>query len=196
MHHAAVLVVELKVIKNYVLYADVYQSARLLFWRDRDRLLSLLASDSDSTRSDVGAADFAIDAAGDARTHALGLVVGDGDRLRLLEYAPAHAGAVLEVRADFRAGSRALAAARLSADADADATQLCANFVGPAPRPRRCARRETARCCSLRLRRRRHRRRRTGLRDRLPAAPCALGAIGARTRPVPLNPSAEYPISL
>ena len=91
-HHAQVYIATLKVLKNYLLYCDVYQSAHLLFWRDRDRLLSLLAKDADHAGSDVRAADFVVDAGEMPGTHALGIVLADQNRVRLLQYAPLRVG--------------------------------------------------------------------------------------------------------
>ena len=88
MLHGQVHIVSLKVVKNFVLYADVYQSAHLLYWRDRDRMLMELAKDGDHALSSVAAADFVVDAGELPGTHALGIVLGDGDALRLLQYAP------------------------------------------------------------------------------------------------------------
>ena len=98
-HHAPHYVVSLRVAKTYVIYADVYQACTLLFWRDRDRQLYPLAKDADAherraighdLRSGSGSycADFVVDAGELAGAHALGVVVGDGDRVRLLQYAP------------------------------------------------------------------------------------------------------------
>ena len=88
-----------RVAKTRVIYADVYQACTLLFWRDRDRQLYPLAKDADAherraighdLRSGSGSycADFVVDAGELAGAHALGVVVGDGDRVRLLQYAP------------------------------------------------------------------------------------------------------------
>lgn len=93
-HHAEVLVLSLRVVKNYLLYADAYQSAHLLYWRERDRQLSLLAKDEKERVT--CAADFVIDAhesqtsgAKDAPSHSMGIVLADARGvLRLLQYAP------------------------------------------------------------------------------------------------------------
>ena len=118
-HHAPHYVVALKVAKNYVLYADVYQSAQLLFWRDRDRQLWPLAKDADrdGMAADVAAADFVVDAGELAGAHALGIVLGDGDRVRLLQYAPLgsqsdRGGQKLLPRADFCVGVEVCSLAR------------------------------------------------------------------------------------
>ena len=91
--------VSLRVAKTYVIYADVYQACTLLFWRDKDRQLYPLAKDADAHEAKGHRPRLEVVLVRIARTswstpaevagaHALGVVVGDGDRVRLLQYAP------------------------------------------------------------------------------------------------------------
>ena len=142
-------VVSLRVAKTYVIYADVYQACTLLFWRDRDRQLYPLAKDADAherraighdLRSGSGSycADFVVDAGELAGAHALGVVVGDGDRVRLLQYAPLgsdtdRGGQRLLARADFMVNSDVHTLARHAVprtDPDSDAAAFACIYAG------------------------------------------------------------------
>ena len=141
--------VSLRVAKTYVIYADVYQACTLLFWRDRDRQLYPLAKDADAherraighdLRSGSGSycADFVVDAGELAGAHALGVVVGDGDRVRLLQYAPLgsdtdRGGQRLLARADFMVNSDVHTLARHAVprtDPDSDAAAFACIYAG------------------------------------------------------------------
>lgn len=148
-HHAPHYVVSLRVAKTYIIYADVYQACTLLFWRDRDRQLYPLAKDADAherravgddLRADGGSycADFVVDAGEMAGAHALGVVVGDGDRVRLLQYAPLgsdtdRGGQRLLARADFMVNSDVHCLARHAVprtDPDSDAAAFACFYAG------------------------------------------------------------------
>jgi len=119
-HHAHTLVVQITIMKTYILYVDVYASVHLLFWRERDKLLNLLAKDDQGagTRA-VSAADFVVDAA--APSAPLGIAVAEvGGSLRLLNYAPKVSSAHSEHPNTARgAGQRLVCHAAFAANSDA-----------------------------------------------------------------------------
>jgi cleavage and polyadenylation specificity factor subunit 1 len=107
----------MKTIKNYILYADMFEGLHFVRWREKGHRLTLLGKDyrhltAGGALADIYSSDYLVD------YENLGLVALDGEKnLQIFEYAPKSAESITGKRllptADFHIGSHIVATMRM-----------------------------------------------------------------------------------